>query len=112
MIKKEIHLGALESKFYEENGEEYYKVNAIFGSPISWSFNNPLSRIQVEECSESCLIIHGKYMSLKMEFSELSPGLQKCRVKPYLLGFYPIGVYFGEISCSNKRHLLERFVHS
>ncbi|WP_226669144.1 hypothetical protein [Microbulbifer aggregans] len=112
MKKKEINLGALESKFYEKSGEEYYKVNAIFGTQISFSFDNPVRRVQVEECSESSLIIHGKYMSLKMEFSELSPGLQKCRVKPYMLGFFPIGIYFGQISCSNKKYLLERFGNS
>ncbi len=112
MTRKEIHLGSLESRFYEKSGKDYYRVNAIFGTQVSFSFDNPVSRIQVEECSESALVIHGKYMSLKMEFSELSPGLQKCTVKPYLLGFYPIGIYFGQISCPNKRYLLERFGNS
>ncbi|WP_257275639.1 MULTISPECIES: hypothetical protein [unclassified Endozoicomonas] len=109
---EEIALGSINSKFYEKNGEQYYKISPILGQQINFFLDAPVSEIKVLKSTEQELVIKRGRLKLKMAFKPYVPGLQKLRLMPIYFDFLPMGVYFCEISETNKNRLLGTFGNS
>ncbi len=109
---EEIALGSLNSKFYEKNGETYYKISPILGQQINFFLDAPVSEIKVLKNTGEVLLLKRGGLKLKMAFKPYVPGLLKLRIYPLYLGFIPMGVYFCEISETNKKRLFRAFSNS
>ena len=109
---EEIALGSLNSKLYEKNGELHYKISPIFGQQMNFFLDAPISEIEVLKDNDQELLIKSGRLKLKMAFKPYVPGLYKLRLTPVYFGFIPMGVYFCEISETNKNKLYRAFGHS
>jgi len=109
---KEIPFGTLNSKFYEKGDELYYKVSPVFLQQINFILDAPVSKIRVIKNSGDELLLKKGILKLKMLFKPYVPGLQKLRIIPYYFGLLPMGIYFCEISESDKEYLLNAFKNS
>ena len=107
----EIPLGALNSKIYKKDGEIYYKISPILGQQSNFFLDSPLSEIEVINKNEKELVIKSGSLKLKMLFKPYVNGLEKLRLIPIYLGFIPWGVYFCEISVTNKKKLFKALQH-
>ncbi|BFM12663.1 hypothetical protein R50072_28160 [Simiduia litorea] len=106
---QEIPLGTLNSKLYERNGETYYTITPIFGTSTNFYLNAPLSKIEVLKNEDNELLIKKGILKLRMSFKPYTPGLFKLKLKPYYFGI-PFGIYWCEISATNKTKLQDVFV--
>ena len=109
MKSEEIALGSLNSKFYEKNGEEYYKIWPIFGQQINFILDAPVSKIKVVKKTGQVLLLKLGMLTLKMSFKPYMPSVQKLHICPLYFGFIPMGIYFCEISEKDKNRLLHSF---
>lgn len=105
---EEIPLGSLNSKIYEKNGQSYYKISPIFGMQANFYLDAPISEIKVLENTANEIVLKRGILKLKMIFKPFTPGLNKLKLKPCYFGI-PFGVYWCEISDTNKRRLNEVF---
>ncbi|WP_422138337.1 hypothetical protein [Endozoicomonas sp. ALC020] len=103
----EIPLGSLNSRLYKEDGEMYYKISPVLGQQINFYLDSPLSKIKVIKKNEKELVIKSGSLKLKMLFKPYVNGLEKLRIIPVYLGFLPCGLYFCEISATNKKKLFQ-----
>jgi len=106
---RDIPLGSVESKFYEKDGQTYYKISPILGlqTRVWGTFN--LAKIKVIENSEHGLVFKQGHSKIEMLFSSFGLGTEKVRVTKYLFGVVPLGVQFCEISVRDKNFLREQF---
>ncbi|QEY11822.1 hypothetical protein D0B88_05770 [Cellvibrio sp. KY-YJ-3] len=109
---KDIPLGSIDSKIYENNGDIHYKISPIFGLKTSvWGDFN-LSKVTVLVCNQKNLTFKSGVVKINMTFKPYTPGLEKVRVTKYVFGIIPLGCQFCEISVTNKNYLQAQFTNS
>ena len=106
---EEIPLGAVTSKLYEQQGMLRYMISPILGYQINFHFDVPVTSETVLRNSDEEVVLKGRSLRVKMSFKPCVAGLEKVRLVPYLFGIIPFGIYFGEISLTNKRRLRSAF---
>lgn len=112
MSMEEIALGSLNSGFYEKNGVEYYKISPIWWQQSNFFLDAPVSEIKVLKDTTQELFLKNGILKLKMKFRPYVPGLYKLRLTAIYFGFLPMGIYFCEISETNKNKLYRAFGNS
>lgn len=106
---EEIPLGAVTSKLYEQQGKLRYMISPILGYQINFPFDVPVTSETVLRNSDQEVVLKSRSFRVKMSFKPWVVGLEKVRLVPYLFGIIPFGIYFGEISSTNKRRLRSAF---
>ena len=110
MEERDIYLGALNSKVYINREQPHYKIWPILGTQSNFMMDSPIREIKVlKSTADEIFIKSSIWLAVKMKFQENTPGLLKARIIPHYFGFIPMGVYFGDISISDRDYLLKVF---
>jgi len=111
MEDRDIHLGVINSKIYFRREQWYFKIWPILGTQSNFLLDTPLRKIKVLKSTKSELFIRSSFwLSVKMKFKGNISGLLKARITPYYFGIIPAGIYFGEISVSDRDYLIAMFI--
>ena len=106
---KKISFGtAIDSYFYEENGETYYKMFPITGYTADVWIDEKVSQIEVMSLTEADLTIKYGLYKVKLSFKPYMANLEKITITPYFL-FFPTARYYGLISVPDKAIRLKTF---
>jgi len=110
MEEKDIYLGALTAKLYLRGEQLHFKISPILGQQINFLMDAPIEKIKVIKSTKDELFIKSSFwLSVKIKFKENVPELLKARIIPYYFGAIPMGVFFGDISITDRDYLLEIF---